>query len=507
MANVNSNDLKNKLNSYSLTKSLEKNIELFKTQIFNDDSTVIYRNFSNKISHIDFCLIFVDGLVSNEIINKNILKPMINNIINNKKTNTDICDYLSTNIININEIIKSNDFKKIIESVYYGDTLLLIESCNYLLILNTKGWPGRNISEPVSETTVKGPREGFTESIIVNLSLIRKKLTTNDLKIKYKSFGARTNTKTCLIYMNGVANPNIINEIENRLDTIDVDGLHLTGHIEELITDNPLCPFKTIGSTERPDIIVSKLLEGNIVLLCDGTPFAIYMPFLFQEYFQTNEDYYNHFLYSSMNRLIRILSLFITTSAPSIYVAILTFHQEMIPTKLILSIYQSRVGVPFPTSVECFAMLLVFEIIREGAERLPKHISQTLGIVGALVIGEAVVTAKFVSAPVVIIAAISGITAFLIPTMASALVPIKFLLLLLSSILGLYGYFFGVIGIFIQLFSMKSFGINYMDNLSSFKFQDIKDTFIRAPWWLMKNRPKDVSIDSIRSNNSKKKKD
>lgn len=386
---------------------------------------------------------------------------------------------------------------EIIRALVYGDTILLIDGSNEVILINTKGFPVRNIEEPLSETIVKGPREGFTESAIINLALIRKKIRTSDLKFIMKEIGERTKTTIYICYIEGLAQEKILEELHRRLDDIEIDGILESGYIESFIRDEPLSPLTTIGSYERPDTIVGKLLEGRIAVICDGTPVVLTLPFIFLEQFQINEDYYNSFFMASINRLVRFIGFFLTTSIPAIYVALLTFHQEMIPTTLLIGIYQAREGVPYPTLVECIILLFSFEILREAGLRLPKHIGQAVGIVGALVLGDAAVNANLVSAPMIIVTALTGISSFLLPQMLGGLIFIRFVFLILSSIYGLYGYIFGVIGLVIHIASMKSYGIPYITNMYPTEFKDLQDMAIRAPWWLMNYRSKLVAKDSM----------
>lgn len=434
-------------------------------------------------------------------------KPAINEyiigpIMKNEESKNDIDDLLNYTIC-YSSMSKKDDVEQLIDAILYGDTILLCESDNQAVVFDTKDWKIRSVTEPESEVVVRGPREGFTESINVNLSLIRRKILNKDLKYKYKVLGKQTKTKVCICYMENIASDQIVKEAEKRLDDIDIDGILDTGYIEELIRDEPLSPFNTIGYTERPDVVAANLLEGRIALICDGTPVVLTLPFLFIEYFQSNEDYYNNFIYSSINRMLRYIGFFLTTSTPAIYLALVTYHQEMIPTPLLISISAAREGIPFPTIFEAIAMTFVFEVLREAGVRLPKPIGATISIVGALVLGDAAVNARFASAPIVIIIALTGISSFLVPKMLGPVLIIRVIFLLLASFLGLYGYIFGVIGLFIHLMSMRSFGVPYMMDLVSTKYQDIKDTAIRSPWWYMEYRPKFMgSKNRIRKKNS-----
>ncbi|HZK70739.1 MAG TPA: spore germination protein, partial [Clostridia bacterium] len=382
--------------------------------------------------------------------------------------------------------------------------LFLLDGYDKALVIDTKGWKVRAVTESTSEKTVRGPRECFTEAIMVNLSLIRRKLKTPDLKFVFKDIGRRTKTKVCMCYLESVASPQIIAELNKRIETIDIDGILDSGYIQEMIKDSPLSPFKTIGNSERPDVVVAKLLEGRIALIVDGTPDVLTLPYVFIEYFQSNEDYYHNFIYGSLGRIIRIIGAIITISVPAVYVALITYHQELIPTSLLLSISASIQGTPFPTIVEAMVLLFAFDMLREAGTRMPTAVGQAVGIVGALVLGQAAVEAKFVSAPMVIIIALAGISSLALPKMVGASITIRLIFLVLAASLGLYGFIFGVIGLLIYLFGMRSFGVPYMLSLVISDEQYNKDTLIRAPWWYMSLRPKLIAVkNSIRKSDSK----
>ena len=329
-----------------------------------------------------------------------------------------------------------------------------------------------------------------TENLGTNIVLIRRKLNTPNLKLEFKELGTETKTKICICYLENIANKKIIEEVMRRLDKIEIDGILDAQYIQEIIKDAPLTPFRTTGYTERPDIVVGKLLEGRVAIICDGTPVAITVPYIFVEYFNVNEDYYNNYYYATVNRIIRWVGFLLASSVPAIYLALVTYHQEMLPTQLLLSISASRQNVPFPTIVEAILMLFVFELLRETSVRMPTVIGQTISIVGALVIGQAAVQAKLTSAPMIIVAALTGITSFVVPKMQAELIIIRLVFLMGAAFIGLYGYIFGVIGMFIHLASLRSFGIPYMLNIGAFRLADMKDVMVRAPWYKMKSRPK-----------------
>lgn len=282
------------------------------------------------------------------------------------------------------------------------------------------------------------------------------------------------------------------------MESFSIDGTLDVNYIAEMIRDSPASPIKTIGNTERPDVVAAKLLEGRVALFLDGTPVVLTMPIFFIENFQSDDDYYLNYYFASLGRILRVIAFFLSTSIPAIYIALVSFHQEMLPTPLIISISQARQGVPFPSVVEMFLMLLVFELLRESGSRMPSMMGQALSIVGSLVIGQAAVEAKIVSAPIIIIAAAAGITGLMITRLKGALILLRFFFLFCASFLGLYGYMFAVLALAIHLYNLNSFGIPIMSDATAANFQDNKDTYIRAPWWQMKKRPKFLTSNRTR---------
>jgi len=476
-----------------LTTDLNTNIRLIRN-IFKDDETLITRYIENQTdTTIKCCIFYIDGMVNNKLLNEDIIQPLLEHEFDPKAS--DLINVIAKQVTLSGSVDKTSDFYQIIQAIVYGDSVLLVNGYSDALIFNTKGWATRAIAEPEAERVLRGPREGFNESIMANLTMIRRKLRTQDLKIKFKVFGARTQTKGCICYIEGVANKDILAELERRLDKFSIDGTLDVNYISEFIDEEPYSPIKTIGSTERPDTVAGKLLEGRIALFLDGTPVVLTLPHLFIEHFQSSDDYYLNYFFASIGRLLRIFGFLLTISAPAVYVAITCFHHEMLPTPLMMSIIMARQSVPMPTVVEMFLMLIMFEILRETGNRMPSNIGQSLSIVGALVVGQAAVDAKLVSAPVIVIVATAGITGLLIPRIKGGIIIIRFILLSLSSILGLYGYIFGMMGLMIYLFNIRSFGIPIMNGL-----QSKQDMYIRSPWWNMMKRPQFMAADKTRSN-------
>lgn len=484
-------------NSNMLTKSLEENINLLKEK-FKNDGTVIFRRFQNRYQpNLKCCIVFIEGMIDFNHINRQIIEPVMEQDLSQLSLSVRPLDEIKDKVLPVNNIEESGDMEKILQSVCYGNTIFLVDGYDTALLVESKGWEIRAITEPESGKAIRGPREGFTEHMNSNISLIRRRIKNPSLKFKFMQLGKRTNTTICITYIEGIAHESVLVELEQRLNRIDIDGILDSGYIQELIEDAPLSTFPTVGYTERPDVVVARMLEGRIAVIVDGSPFVLTVPHIFIENVQVNEDYYDHFIFGSFNRFLRAVASVATISIPAVYLALVTYHQEMIPTQLLITLSSSLEGVPLPTSLSLIFMLIVFDVLREAGSRMPTAVGQTVNIVGTLVLGQAAVDAHLVSAPVIIVTAISGITTLILPTLIESLVLLRFFLLILSSFLGLYGYFIGIILIFLHLMSIRSFGVPYMLSVTRFKDHDGQDSWIRSPWWTMTLRPKIIGARNL----------
>jgi spore germination protein KA len=502
----NNSKVQNPLYSRQLTSSLQENTLLLK-EIFLKDDTLRIRNIENsKVPLLKCSIIYIDGMVSNTYMSENIIKPIIEADLSASIQKDELLPKLLNQIIPSGDIKKSNDINEILNCITAGDTLVLVDGSSSLLIINSRDLKTRAISEPGSEKSIRGPKEGLTESLMINITLIRRIAKNPNLKFHFKKLGTDTNTTVCLCYIEGIVQDKILAEVISRLDAISINSIISTEYIQEFIDDAPLSPFETVGSTERPDVLVGKILEGRVGIMIDGSPFALTVPFLFIEYFQAAEDYYNNFIFMSFNRLLRIASFILSISIPALYLALLTYNQEMIPTNLLLSIYAARENVPLPTVIESILMILVFEVLREAGTRLPSDIGEAISIVGALVLGQAAVNARLVSAPMVIVVGLTGIVGLINVKVIGASIVVRFIFLILSSLLGVYGYLFGVIVLIVYLMSLRSFGVGYMNTIGSISSETIIDSAIRAPWWQLSLKEFKISIKGKIINRSRARK-
>lgn len=478
----------------TMTTSLKDNIEIMKSYL-GDCNDVKIREFTfGRFPAINAALIFIDGLVSNDIITEGVMKPLM---LFDARTKGNVIEDVQKRIICSGDVINSDKEDKLLESCLCGDTVLLIDGYRSGIIISSKGWDKRSVSEPQTEAVTRGPREGFTENFRTNTSLLRRKIRNPAFRMDTFVIGEKTRTIVSVAYLKGVADESLIAEIKRRLNSINVDSILESGYIEQYIEDAPFSIFPTIGKSEKPDVIAGKILEGRAAIIVDGTPFVLTVPMLFTESFQTAEDYYARTFYSSILRLLRFLSFVFAVFGPAFFIAITTFHQEVIPTTLMFTISTAREGTPFPTAIEALILLLAFEILREAGLRLPRPIGQAVSIVGALVMGDAAVSAGLVGAPMVVTIAISAMAEFVTPEHQDAIISLRLILLILAATLGGFGILIGTLWMLIDLASLKSFGVPYFAGVAPMHIQDWKDLFIRAPLWTMKKRPPEFAHQDI----------
>ncbi|SHJ71637.1 spore germination protein [Propionispora hippei] len=480
-----------------ISSNLEANLTYLKRAI-GKSSDMIFREFKiGDPSQTKAFICFIDGLADKEKVDDHVIKALMIDARDTGNTNQalpqDTYTLVKESILSVSELTESQFFNKTLDSILSGSVVLFINGYDTAFILGLRGWSTRNISEPNTENAIRGPREGFTETLRVNTSMLRRKIKNPNLVLETKKLGRQTRTDVCIAYISGIANENILKEVKTRLDRIATDAILESGYIEQYIEDNPFSPFSTIGNSEKPDIVAAKLLEGRIALLCDGTPCVLTVPHLFVETFQSAEDYYSRPYLSTVVLWLRLIAFLITLTAPALYVALETFHQEMIPTVLLITAAAAREGIPFPAFLEALIIGTIFEILRESGVRMPRPIGQAISIVGALVVGEAAVRAGIISAPMVIIAALTAITGFILTPLLDAIVLFRFTLLGLAAIFGLYGVTLGILFILGHLCSLRSFGSPYLAPFAPTIKAELKDSLVRVPLWMMRSRPKSIT--------------
>lgn len=479
--------------------SLDKNLGYFKDKL-KDCDDVVYREFRvGSKQQYGFALIFVDGLIDRNMINEEVLKSLMLDIrranMNPGVFSRNIFTLAFNGAVTTGEVEEEEYLDKAIVSLLAGDSLLLIDGYKKIIVIGSKGWPNRGVQEPQTEAVIRGSRDGFSETLRINTALLRRRLRDPELKIKQIRLGVRSKTDVAIAYMDNIVDKKVLDEVEKRLRSINMDGILESGYIEQFIEDSWYSPFPQVQNTERPDRVAAAILEGRVAIITDNTPFVLLVPVTINMLFQSAEDYYERWFIASFIRIMRYVSAFISLTLPAIYIAITSYHPGLIPTDLALYIAGTRTGVPFPAFIEAVIMEMTLELLREAGIRLPGPIGQTIGIVGGLVIGQAAVQAGLVSPIMVIVVAVTAISSFALSSYSIGISFrfLRFFLIALSAAFGLFGVMLGLLIMLTHLCSLKSFGIPYLSPLVGNTYYEMGDSFIRVPLIAMHRRPKTLS--------------
>ncbi len=486
-------------NDYPKSFSYTDAVEHFQEQ-FKNEHDFRFRKIE-VFGEIPATLFYLCSLVDKESISKDVIQPLLDiasNFATKDRQIENISELIIKKCLYHAEVQMNNEMQTVVTDLLKGKTILLIEGINSAIIINTKKVDKRSISQPDTEQVIRGPRDGFIESLQTNIALLRERIPITDFKVKPVEIGSLTKSSVCLFYIDGIANPSLIKDVEERLSRIEIDRILDAGYIEQFIQDNPRSPFPQVKNTERPDVAAGNLLEGRVVLMVDGSPFALIVPATFIMFYQSSEDYNERTNMMSVIRFTRLVSIIFSLITPSAYVAVISFHPELIPTAFSVAITSGRAGVPFPAVIEVFVMEAAMEILREATVRMPKQVGGALSIVGVLVVGQAAVMAGFVSPITVVVIAITTIGSFSTPaySMATGFRMMRFPLLFLTGILGIYGLILGLILIVNHLVSLRSFGVPYFSPISPMNFGGMRDAFIRAPLRWLIDRPEELYVSN-----------
>lgn len=492
--------------------SLNVNLEYLKVRynaLINSD--IVIRNFTLTARGKQYgaFLLYIDGMVDTKLINDFVLNPLMlknkansfdgdenkviseaitNNISVRKVKKINLSDYIFNNLIPQNSVKKIKEFDKIISAINSGDCALFIDTLDIAYDIDVKGFKQRGVDKPENEIVVRGSQEAFTEVIRTNTSLLRRLVNNENLIIENIEVGNLSNTKCAVCYMKNIANNELVSEVKYRLNNIDIDYLTSSGQLEQLIEDNGKYSLPQLLATERPDKATNYLLEGRVIILLNGSPYSLIAPGTFIDFLSSPEDLNIKYQFSNLLKIIRIFALVITLLLPGLYIAITNFHQELIPTELLFAIVASRESVPFPVIFEIFLMEFSFELIREAGLRVPTPLGPTIGIVGALILGQAAVEASIVSPILIIIVAITAISSFAIPdySLSFHCRLIRFVYIILGYLLGFLGIAFGLFIHFLIVSSLKSFGYPYLQPYIPVT-RDYKGVLL-APAWKREHR-------------------
>ena len=473
----------------SVFPSIDVNLDYLKTKynlLINSDIIVREFNLNARGKQYKALLLYIDGMVDSQILNNFVLEPLMlrnrnnlfdgeqNRIISEAVTNNitvrkikkfNLSDYIENCLIPQNSIKQQSSFSDIFAGVNAGNCALFVDTLSVAFDIDVKGFKQRSISKPENEIVIKGPHEAFVENLRTNTSLLRRLINNENLVIENTKVGKITQTNCAVCYMKTLANDDLIAEVKYRINNLEIDSLLSAGELEQLLTDTNNLGLPKILVSERPDNAVNALLQGRVIVIVNGSPYALIMPAVLIDFLSSPEDTNLKTIFANFLKVIRIIAAFFALLLPGLYIAITNFHREIIPTELLYSILSSRQNVPFPIIFEILIMEISFEIIREAGLRIPSPIGPTIGIIGALILGDAAVSANLVSPISIIIVAITGICSFVIPdfSLNFAFRIYKFLYIILGYITGFLGIAIGLFAQFSILCNLSSFGVPYLE--------------------------------------------
>ena len=479
--------------SYLIDTDIAVNLKQIRDIVSPSDDITI-REFTITALGLRAAIVFVEYMTDEESISQNILSQLMLPTISGKCTDTSQLMECIRSSLTASAVNGTTDMAEIIKRLLSGDTVLFVDTIATALVITTRKLKTRPISVPMSEPTIRGPQDAFTESLGVNITLLRRRLVNPNFIVKKLAIGVRSENTVALLYFRGITNPNLVYQAEERLNKLTVDIVGSTGLVENLIEAHPFSPFPTLFATERPDKVMAALMDGKIAIMVDGTPFVILAPTTLGDFMQAGDDYYENWIVGSLLRMTRYFAAFFAMVTPALYVAVTTFHPGLLPTPLTLTIAAARQGVPFPALIEAILMEIILEILQEAGVRMPKTIGPAVSIVGGLVLGDAAVRAGLVSAPIVVVISFTAIVSFAIGNYRLSL-PLRFFripLMLAASVLGMFGVVMGLVAIIVHLSMLESFGEPYLAPFTpknSSRLSDWKDSIVVAPPVAMTTRP------------------
>lgn len=476
----------------NLYSDYQRNMEKFKED-FKDCSDFLLREAVTNGEKCFFCV--MDGLVNSLMLSHMVVSPILERKLKFENS-YDLYNQIKLSVVNSVELNEAETFEDSYYFLMSGFCVLVIDGCNKALVFGIQGWAKRSVDEPSNESNVKGAKECFIEALNDNKALLRKRLKTPKLKFKQIKLGTDADTPVVIAYMKDRADSELVKEVERRLKSAHLSTVVDYGELVPFVDTDIKSFFSCVGNTERPDVAVSKLLEGRVLVMAEGTPFVIYVPFLFSDNFQSVDDYDNPPFYSGFIRVLKYFSFLISVFLPGLYVAVGTFHQELIPTNLLITIASEEVTTPFSLMTEAIMLLVLYEIMREAGLRLPKTIGHAVSIIGGIIIGETTVTAGLIGAPMLVVIAMTAISSYVVYPLYESVSVLRFLFILIGGITGMYGIVLGAGVVFINICSLNPFGVPLSSPISPLDRHSLGDIFYRETWKKLSKRK--VRINELR---------
>lgn len=475
-----------------LTGVLEEDLVEIRRQVANSDDLLVHRH---KTGGVEVAAVMFDGLVSNTQVSDFLLRPLTR-IPDDLNTGRKVYDYLSGGgVIMAGEQKEVRAMGELMTMAMSGFAVVLVEGIPAGIALGYQGFKTRGVDEPSAERNLRGSREGFTESINANMGMVRRRMRTPLLTIEGATAGTVSNTAVKLFYLRGIATPELVRRIKERIEKIEISVVLDSGYLQPFLDGKRLSLFSGIGVTERPDTLCAKLSEGRVAVMVEGTPFALILPYLFVEHFQSLDDYIHRPYFASFVRLLKLFSFFLTVLLPGYYVAVVSFHPELIPQPLLTQFVGSALDTPMPVVVEALVVFFLYELLREAGLRIPSPIGHAMGIVGGIVIGDAAVTAGIIGLPMVIIIALTAVSSFVVPSLYEPVTVLRFGFILVGGVLGLYGVYLCFVLLVMNLCSIKVMGVPVTSPISPAEGYSFRDMFIRVGWKLLQKE--DLRVEDL----------
>ena len=478
------------------TKNMEKNVNVIDLsnnikKCFESDDNIV----SKQISNGKIIIMYIDGICDSSKVTEYVINPLQVK----KLKSTSIDDVL---LVIEHPDCKQVEIEKVTSELTAGKCIVLVDDSAICISVGLDIAKERNISEPPTSAVLKGPREGFVENYKTNISLLRKILATNNFGVEYLKVGKYTNTNICIVYIGGVCDKKLIHKIKNKIEKINIDGIIDSNYVASFLEERPGSIFKQVGTSEKPDVVSAKLLEGRAAIIVDGSPIVLTLPFLLFEDLQNSDDYYSNNVHASLIRWLRLACCLITIMLPSLYLSVQLYHYKVLPLTFLITIINSTQNIPFTPFMEILFVLILFEILYEASLRMPQYLGIALSVVGALILGDTAVEAGLISSPAVMIVALSGITLYTIPDHTSQLSILRFGYTIIGGLLGFYGVIIFSIFLLIRLSDFDSYGSPYLAPYAPYVKGDTKDGMFKAHLTKFRNRPNSVkNINSVRMRN------
>lgn len=465
------------LESGKLSSSLSENMINLRSLIHNSDDLVAREIIINGVKTE---IIIMENLVSLQTMTQIVLNPLLNENFKIKGSSHEIFDFLLNRSVLSPDAREVYDYDSIFRSVMSGFVVILVDGIPCGMAFGIQGYAYRSIAEPESEVNERGAHEGFTEPLRINISMVRRRLKSSNLQFEIMTIGSESKTDICLAYMTNKASPNLVSQIKRRLAGIKTEIVLTAGYIQPFLEGKPWSIFSDVGVTERPDVLCAKINEGRVAVMVDGVPFTLITPYLFSENFQSLDDYAHRPYYAAFVRFMKYISFIATILLPGLYVAIGSFHPELLPHSLLFNVAAAEESTPFPLMLEALIIHLLYEIMREAGLRMPRAVGHAVSIVGALVIGDAAVSAGLIGAPMVLVVAMTAISSFVVPSLYEAIAILRIAFILVGGTLGIYGIAVLSLLLLVDACTLRGFGSIYMSPIAPFSAVSMQDTFVRA---------------------------